>query len=327
MCASDAAIPIKSFSPELIVIPTLPSEATGTRASAASPSTSASTSARQLLEAIGKARPSAVVFGPGLGRSSACMAAVSLAMAALHPSRLKSGIMPRELGIDAPGAAPGDSSTLGTSSSTDAVCSPLERAVPLIVDADALWVVTRIPATVAGNRLAVLTPNTVEAARLWEAVVGTGSEEASGSASEAARSATSGGDGSSIARVQAATAAEELSRAMGGVTVVLKQSIDRIAQALPDDVTKAVCDEVGMPRRCGGQGDVLAGVIATFVGWQHAANGTHASGPVAAARAGCVLTKRAAARAFAKRRRATLTTDIIEELGAALEELEAAGTE
>ena len=28
-----------------------------------------------------------------------------------------------------------------------------------------------------------------------------------------------------------------------------------------------VCDELGSPRRCGGQGDVLAGTIATFLAW------------------------------------------------------------
>ncbi len=34
------------------------------------------------------------------------------------------------------------------------------------------------------------------------------------------------------------------------------------------DVLSAVtCDEEGSPRRCGGQGDLLAGTLGTFVGW------------------------------------------------------------
>jgi ATP-dependent NAD(P)H-hydrate dehydratase len=79
----------------------------------------------------------------------------------------------------------------------------------------------------------------------------------------------------------------------------------------------------GMPRRCGGQGDVLAGSVGCFLAW--AAAGGHLGregreGALAAAACGgALLVRAAAAAAFAGARRATLAPDILRALGGAFE--------
>ena len=64
-----------------------------------------------------------------------------------------------------------------------------------------------------------------------------------------------------------------------GVTVVCKGATDVIAAVVQrpggdsghSDCASLVtaCAQAGSPRRCGGQGDVLAGAIATFLSWGH----------------------------------------------------------
>jgi ATP-dependent NAD(P)H-hydrate dehydratase len=48
-----------------------------------------------------------------------------------------------------------------------------------------------------------------------------------------------------------------------GVTIIQKNEVDVIAFG-GETVT---CDAVGAPRRCGGQGDILTGILATFLAW------------------------------------------------------------
>jgi ATP-dependent NAD(P)H-hydrate dehydratase len=96
-------------------------------------------------------------------------------------------------------------------------------------------------------------------------------------------------------------------------------------------------DGVGSPRRCGGQGDVLAGALGTFLAWARNAerlrggNGTGAAGAVggeggadpdrsartvlAAAYGASLVTRSAAALAFAQHGRAMTTPDLIAQLG------------
>jgi NAD(P)H-hydrate repair Nnr-like enzyme with NAD(P)H-hydrate dehydratase domain len=52
------------------------------------------------------------------------------------------------------------------------------------------------------------------------------------------------------------------------------------------------CDAIGSPRRCGGQGDLLAGTLAAFLIWSLAHNKCPAPGPeVIAAWGACRLTR------------------------------------
>lgn len=94
----------------------------------------------------------------------------------------------------------------------------------------------------------------------------------------------------------------------------------------------AECTATGSPRRCGGQGDILSGAIATFLSWYHLSPNKYIPvclspppvlsplcfrekvaypGTVLAGYAGCCLTRACAAKAFETHKRGTLTTDMI----------------
>eukprot|EP00964_Phaeocystis_antarctica_P088677 scaffold56452_cov59-Phaeocystis_antarctica.AAC.4 len=88
--------------------------------------------------------------------------------------------------------------------------------------------------------------------------------------------------------------------------------------------------KLGSLKRSGGQGDVLAGSIATLLSWAKQAEATNAYGggegqpsaPLLAAYTGCLLTRRFSAAAFARRRRAMTAPDLIESIGPVFEEFE-----
>jgi hypothetical protein len=176
-------------------------------------------------------------------------------------------------------------------------------------------------------------------------------------------------------------AAALLSRSLGRAVVVKKGFVDAIASALarpqsapggagegagegggggsgsggaepPLDFVSTTVGLGGSNRRCGGQGDVLAGTLGTFLAWAskskllpsasqaaaaaeyatlapHAAH-THASAAtaqlpsleqvlVAAAAGAASVTRNAAMRAFQSKRRATTTADIIDFVGEGFE--------
>ena len=52
-------------------------------------------------------------------------------------------------------------------------------------------------------------------------------------------------------------------RALGNPIILLKGRTDIITNG----TEVRTCSEEGSPRRCGGQGDLLAGALATFVAW------------------------------------------------------------
>lgn len=125
------------------------------------------------------------------------------------------------------------------------------KAIPLVLDADALLLVQKDPELVRGYPGAVLTPNVVEFGRLCEAL-GIDADEEAG--------AQKGDKASESARVEA------LARALRGVTVVQKGRTDYVSNG---DVTLAV-DVQGGRKRSGGQGDTLTGSVATFLAWRKA---------------------------------------------------------
>lgn len=115
-----------------------------------------------------------------------------------------------------------------------------EQQKPVVIDGDGLFLITREPSLIENYPLAILTPNVVEYNRLFQAVMGRVPENEN--------------------RVDDATM---LSRKLGGVTIVAKGLTDIITNG--EVVT--YCTEKGSPRRCGGQGDILAGSIGTFACW------------------------------------------------------------
>lgn len=182
-------------------------------------------------------------------------------------------------------------------------------SLPMVIDADGLRLVLEQPDLVAGSSWTVLTPNKPEYARLLSAF-GDGKDNGGG-----------GGGGSAASASSDAEQLKTLARALRGPAIVRKGATDLISDG-------HVClenTEPGCLKRCGGQGDVLAGSIATLLGWARAAGGRldDENGPPAqllAAYTGCYLTRRFAKVAFARHRRAMTAPDLIEAIGPVFEE-------
>jgi len=165
----------------------------------------------------------------------------------------------------------------------------LEKAknlnLPIVVDADALWQVNQNPALVQGYPKAVLTPNAMEFSRLVKAVLHR----------EVAPSGNP--DPSLVAEVAAK---------LGHVTILHKGLRDVIS----DGRDTVECGAAGSPRRCGGQGDLLAGSLATFLHWALNMSQPSAS-PLLAAWAAARLARGCGEQAFGEVGRAVTTTDMV----------------
>lgn len=169
-----------------------------------------------------------------------------------------------------------------------AVSAAKTHNIPIIIDADALYVVSKNLNIIEGYPRAILTPNHHEYKRI---------EIALGFA----------GDGSS----KVATVCRQLN----GVTIIKKDFQDVICNSN----VEVVCEKDGCPRRCGGQGDILAGSVAAFAAW----SSKYGDGDflIPACFGGALLTRHAAAAAFAKVNRSMATSDILSEVGASFQQL------
>ncbi|XP_023375533.1 ATP-dependent (S)-NAD(P)H-hydrate dehydratase [Pteropus vampyrus] len=171
------------------------------------------------------------------------------------------------------------------------------RGIPLIIDADGLWLIAQQPTLIQGYRKAVLTPNHMEFGRLSEAVL---------------KDPVDNGDRRG--------AVLRLSQALGNVTVVQKGEQDVIS----DGEQVLECSQQGSNRRCGGQGDLLSGSLGVLVHWAlHAGpEKTNGFSPLLLAAFGaCSLTRQCSHQAFQKHGRSTTTTDMISEVGPAFSTL------
>lgn len=118
------------------------------------------------------------------------------------------------------------------------------RGLPLVLDADGLWYLAINPGMLRGYKKAVITPNPEEFTRLAKSVLHRNLDP-------------------SICPDRETVA--DLAKALGHVTVLHKGAHDVIS----DGHLTEECQSGGSPRRCGGQGDLLAGVVATFLSWVH----------------------------------------------------------
>lgn len=128
------------------------------------------------------------------------------------------------------------------------------RGMFVVLDADALLLVSKDKDIIKGYRRAVLTPNVVEFKRLSESL-----------------------------GLKAGATAQEVSNALGGVTVLQKGEKDVISadttgeaadpkasqlQGEEKSVQETVeVDVQGGLKRCGGQGDILSGTVGAFLAW------------------------------------------------------------
>uniref|UniRef100_A0A667X1N3 ATP-dependent (S)-NAD(P)H-hydrate dehydratase n=1 Tax=Myripristis murdjan TaxID=586833 RepID=A0A667X1N3_9TELE len=171
------------------------------------------------------------------------------------------------------------------------------RDIPIVIDADGLWLVSQQPSVIQGYQKGILTPNFMEFTRLYEAL-----HHEPMDSSDHQRSAM------------------QLSVAMGNLTVVLKGEQDVIT-----DGNKVIsCSVEGSGRRCGGQGDLLSGSMGVLAHWAY----TSSTGMVksvnpamVAAFGACSLTRQCNSQAFHRHGRSTTTSDMIQEIGSAFKKL------
>ncbi|KAJ1641568.1 hypothetical protein LPJ64_006460 [Coemansia asiatica] len=176
-----------------------------------------------------------------------------------------------------------------------------QRGIPAVLDADSLALVCKDPEIIKGYSDAVLTPNVPEFKRLCQAL----NVEEKENDVECAR-----------------LVAEKL----GGVTIVRKGKVDVITNGSKI----LVCEEPGGLRRCGGQGDILSGAIATFVAWGYKykqgawkyAGSDHIDPQdvnMLASYAACMITRHASFLAYDECGRATMSTSVLEQVDIAFD--------
>ena len=179
-----------------------------------------------------------------------------------------------------------------------------EKNVPLVLDADALWLIQSKPELVHGYKECVLTPNVIEFARLAKAV-GIGEDEMPDTGEAGCK---------------------KLAKALGGVCVLRKGPVDWIS-----DGEKAMVGEgEGGRKRSGGQGDTLTGSIGTLLGyrtlyhekiWEIEGSMDRQETLMLAAWGGSAITRECSRLAFIKHGRALQASDLTEEVPVAFNTL------
>lgn len=167
--------------------------------------------------------------------------------------------------------------------------------VPMVLDADALWLVQTDPELIEGYKECILTPNVVEFGRLAKAV---GVDQS--------------GDSTKVC--------QELAGKLGGVCIIQKGAVDYISQGR--DTT--ISDFKGGLKRSGGQGDTLTGSLGTFLAWRQIYHeGLWDSGEdkmdraetlLVAAFGGSAITRECSRRAYEKRQRSLQASDLTEQV-------------
>ena len=168
--------------------------------------------------------------------------------------------------------------------------------VPMVLDADALWLVQTDPDLVKGHKECILTPNVVEFGRLAKSV---GMEQTNDDPEKQC---------------------QKLSNILGGVCIIQKGAVDYISQGI--DTT--ISDFQGGLKRAGGQGDTLTGSLGTFLAWReiyHEGLWDVGENPMSreesllvAAFGGSAITRECSRRAFEKKARALQASDLTEEV-------------
>ncbi|KAL9008535.1 MAG: hypothetical protein Q9173_006347 [Seirophora scorigena] len=186
----------------------------------------------------------------------------------------------------------------------EVIAAAREKKLPLVLDADALWLVQQRPELVQGYKECVLTPNVVEFGRLAQSV---GLDTHGDTGKEGCKA---------------------LANALGGVMVVRKGAVDWISDG--SDERTCVGDGQGGRKRSGGQGDTLTGSIGTLLAWRgiYLEGAWDTEGNMAreetlmlAAWGGSAITRECSRLAFAKRGRSLQASDLTEEVPVAFETL------
>lgn len=170
-----------------------------------------------------------------------------------------------------------------------------ERNIPVVMDADALNIVVNRPTIVQGVKKMVLTPNKAEFARLLKAMDTDPVQAEDSDLEDVVRSCA---------------------KFLDGPTLFVKGRRDVIT----DGKVIVCCEEENSARRCGGQGDILAGSIAAFSIWT---NESTLSVPchILACFAASILTRRCNKLAFSSLGRSMMAGDMISLIGTSFRQL------
>lgn len=160
-----------------------------------------------------------------------------------------------------------------------------ELGIPLVIDADGLYYINSHFHIIQNCTNVILTPNKVEFCRLYKAVMGITIDPSL---------SVNHGDVTALARK------------LGHVTILQKAEQDIITNGV--DIN--ICEKIGSPRRCGGQGDLMAGILATFLYWKaHDRDAQEVT--LSAATAAAHLSRSINRKAFEIHGRGTLASDMI----------------
>ncbi|OXB80600.1 UNVERIFIED_CONTAM: hypothetical protein H355_014943 [Colinus virginianus] len=190
------------------------------------------------------------------------------------------------------------------------------KGIPIIIDADGLWLISQQPSLIQGYQRAILTPNYIEFSRLYEAML---------------RDPVDSSDHHGCVL--------RLSQALGNLTVVQKGERDLISDGekawstlvdsllYKDELHHSlvlVCSHEGSSRRCGGQGDLLSGSLGVLAHWAFLAGAEKTNGQnpfLVAAFGACSLTRQCNNQAFQKLGRSMTASDMVSEVGTAFSKL------
>ena len=186
-----------------------------------------------------------------------------------------------------------DEKTLKTISELIGICRYIKK--PLIIDADGLFLLAQKPDLVKDYPNLILTPNAMEFSRLFKSYLDISIQSTS-----------------LINPSDVKLLAESIGK---NVVILLKGAKDVIADG-HRETEVITCSLSGSGRRCGGQGDLLAGSMAVFWWWALGA-GLSESAPspqFIACYGASRLTRECNAAAFKIKQRAMLTSDMIEQI-------------
>lgn len=165
------------------------------------------------------------------------------------------------------------------------ICRQLAK--PLIIDADGLYLIGQDTSLIKDYNGVILTPNGIEFSRLF------------------------GNNRDHISQTM-------LDKLGQGVTVLEKGLNDRIYDTFLNERTD--CPAGGSGRRCGGQGDLLCGALATFYFWA-LQNQRESKPATVACWAASLLVKSCNKYAFELKGRSMTASDMVEQIHTAFDEI------
>jgi ATP-dependent NAD(P)H-hydrate dehydratase len=220
-----------------------------------------------------------------------------------HVDRADAVVLGCGLGLDNPAAL-------------RAACAVAERVRAaadkvLVIDGDAITYFARERTDLLmGNHRVVLTPNAMEFRRLWNACMPEHLPTPPFDAFEQPTEEISTIQGTTSPNVQDTV---DLANQLGNVTLVRKGAVDVITNGR----ASVLIGKSSSPRRVGGQGDILAGLIGLCCSWLNAKNFDYEA--ISAISLASLWTRQASSETYKEFGRSMLASYILNKIGSSLE--------